>query len=114
MLPCSCWTNFPLPILKSTASRGDVHFQYRALAPCGISLARNTALCLCRTDILLFTEPDARADPNWAFYLCETLSNGAAVVGGRILVRKPAPRKHQNKHLIFYGQFNPVSDIGQC
>lgn len=64
---------------------GDVHFLYFSMQPCGISRARNQALQFCRTDLLLFTEPDARPDTNWAHYLSETLAGGAAVAGGRIL-----------------------------
>jgi hypothetical protein len=64
---------------------GAVNFQYCTLAPCGISRARNTALKITCTDLLLFTEPDARVSSNWAFYLCQTLSGGAVIVGGRIL-----------------------------
>lgn len=66
-------------------SDGDVSFRYYSLESCGISRARNEALSLCRTDLLLFTEPDARADVNWAHFLCDTLAGGAAVAGGRIL-----------------------------
>lgn len=68
-----------------TRHNGTVSFRYSTLAPCGISRARNKALEITDTDLLLFTEPDARASPNWAFYLCHTLMEDAAIVGGRIL-----------------------------
>lgn len=65
--------------------RGEICFHYSTLPACGISRARNRAIALCQTGLLLFTEPDVRPDAYWAHYLSETLASGAAVAGGRIL-----------------------------
>ncbi|MEQ9462505.1 MAG: hypothetical protein RJQ10_02495 [Haliea sp.] len=64
---------------------GAVSFHYHREPSCGISRARNRALALCRTDLLLFTEPDARPEVGWARTLADTLAAGAAIAGGRIL-----------------------------
>ncbi|MDA9981891.1 glycosyltransferase [Gammaproteobacteria bacterium] len=62
-----------------------IQFTYVEIHPCGISKARNLAVQYCQTDILLFTDPDIRVDNLWASHLYQTLTNGAAIAGGRIL-----------------------------
>jgi hypothetical protein len=69
----------------SNKSNAMVCFHYILLAPCGISRARNRAISLSETNVLLFTEPDARADEYWAYYLHDALCAGAAVAGGLIV-----------------------------
>ena len=69
----------------SNKSNAMVCFNYILLAPCGISRARNRAISLSETNVLLFTEPDVRADDHWAYYLHDALCSGAAVAGGRIV-----------------------------
>ena len=46
----------------SNKSNAMVCFHYILLEPCGISRARNRAISLSETNVLLFTEPDVRAD----------------------------------------------------
>jgi len=67
------------------SSNEQLQFQYVTLPPCGISRARNEAIRRSEETIVLFTEPDAHPDALWASYLSDTLGQGAAVAGGRIV-----------------------------
>lgn len=75
--------------IKKFCSRtyGKVSFEYDNIDSCGIAQARNEAIKRCKGGIILFTEPDATAHPDWAAKLGETLNGGATVAGGRILPR---------------------------
>ena len=65
-------------------------FEYQVIPARGCSVARNYAISLCRTDILLWTDPDMLLASDWASCLAQTLlDKQCAVVGGRI-----APRWH--------------------
>lgn len=51
----------------------------------GLSFARNLAIQMARHDYVLFLDADALAEPQWAFGLCNALSEPlVAVAGGRI------------------------------
>jgi GT2 family glycosyltransferase len=52
----------------------------------GASAARNTALDLCQTDVVLFIDDDARADPSWLQEMAGAFADLEVVgVGGRVL-----------------------------
>ena len=63
-----------------------VSFHYTTIPPVGLSWARNHGIRRSETDILLFIDPDAVAEPTWAMELAATLSEPkVAVAGARIL-----------------------------
>lgn len=67
-------------------STPDLTFEYDVIQVPGLSRARNRAIQSCETDLLLFIDPDAIADPDWAIGLAKTLSRtGVAVAGSRII-----------------------------
>jgi hypothetical protein len=52
----------------------------------GVSLARNTALGLCTTELLLFIDDDAKADVGWLEEMVNALDQPEVVgVGGRVV-----------------------------
>lgn len=72
--------------LCSRLSSERIVFEYTVIAPRGCSSARNTAIGLCRTDILLWTDPDVVLAPDWAACLSQTLLNTeCAIVGGKLV-----------------------------
>jgi GT2 family glycosyltransferase len=75
-------------------STPDISFQYSTISVLGLSQARNLAIQLCDTELLLFLDSDAVVSPDWAMQLATTLSKpGVAVAGSRIIgvwqARKP-------------------------
>ena len=61
-------------------------FEYQVIPSHGCSYARNYAISLCQTDILLWTDPDVVLSSDWAHYLSQTLVNKkSAIVGGKII-----------------------------
>jgi len=70
---------------KSLCSESIV-FEYQVIPCQGCSYARNYAISLCQTDILLWTDPDVVLASDWAYYLSQTLVNKkCAIVGGKIM-----------------------------
>jgi glucosyl-dolichyl phosphate glucuronosyltransferase len=75
-------------LLCDTLSSENLTFNYHVIPERGCAHARNTAIDLCSTDILLWTDPDMVLAPNWAYTLSSAiLGRNCAVVGGRILPR---------------------------
>ncbi|MDZ7832283.1 MAG: glycosyltransferase [Desulfobacterales bacterium] len=67
-------------------SNNNIAFHYIRIPSVCVSYARNQAIKLCETNIILFIDADAIAHKNWAYYLSDTLINhGAAVAGGKII-----------------------------
>ena len=67
-------------------SSESIVFEYNVIPCQGCSHARNYAISLCQTDILLWTDPDVILKSNWAYYLSQTLVNKkCAIVGGKII-----------------------------
>jgi len=66
-------------------SSNSIKFIYHVIDEVSLSYARNQAIALSDTDILLYIDPDAIADLNWAFELGSILHRGAAVAGGKII-----------------------------
>jgi GT2 family glycosyltransferase len=74
--------------LYQVLSSENIIFEYHIIPARGCAHARNIALRLCSTDILLWTDPDVLLAPDWACTLSRTLLNrGCAIVGGKILPR---------------------------
>lgn len=73
-----------------------IGIQYIVIPAKSLSFARNEAIKLCQTDILLYIDTDAIADPNWANQLSESLSkNSVGLAGGKIL-----PKWHKSPSFI--------------
>jgi GT2 family glycosyltransferase len=67
-------------------SSSNITFLYKVIPARGCAYARNVAINLCKTDILLWTDPDVVLQQNWAYVLSSALSNPErAVVGGKII-----------------------------
>lgn len=61
-------------------------FEYRAISARGCAFARNTAISLCRTDVLLWTDPDVVLMPDWAAKMSHLLvTDQSDIVGGKII-----------------------------
>jgi GT2 family glycosyltransferase len=60
-------------------------FEYRPIPARGCAYARNTAITLCRTDVLLWTDPDVVHVPDWATKMAHVLATDQSdIVGGKI------------------------------
>jgi len=69
-------------------STAALRFERQNIPARGIAHARNLAIAACRTDLLLFLDPDMRPEPDWAAELVNGLASGAAAaVSGRVLPR---------------------------
>ncbi len=74
--------------LCASLSSAAITFEYKIIPAQGCAHARNTALRLCRTDVLLWTDPDILMEPDWAQKLGGALmEKNMAVAGGKILPR---------------------------
>lgn len=59
-------------------------FRYRSFEEPSLSRARNRGVAEASADYVLFSEPDAVPDVNWAAALLGALQSGAAIAGTRI------------------------------
>lgn len=67
-------------------SSGNIVFEYHVIPAHGCAHARNIAIRLCQTDILLWTDPDVVHSTDWARNLASALQDHpCAVVGGKII-----------------------------
>jgi len=62
-----------------------IQFEYSVIDKISLSYARNMAIEMCDTDVLLYIDPDAVAESNWAVELGSVLQKDAAIAGGKIL-----------------------------
>jgi cellulose synthase/poly-beta-1,6-N-acetylglucosamine synthase-like glycosyltransferase len=74
-------------------STPHVSFVRKKIEAVGLSFARNQAITLCNTDILLCIDADALADEQRAYELTKTFAydDRIALVGGKILPKFHAP-----------------------
>ena len=90
----------------------SIVFDYQVIASKGISYARNVAVSLCQTDILLLTDPDVVLASDWAYCLSRTLMNkNCAIVGGKIIPRWEARPRWYMKSNIMTDQYSLI-DLG--
>ncbi|MEO0464913.1 MAG: glycosyltransferase [Pseudomonadota bacterium] len=69
-------------------STANIAFKCEKCPEKGLSHARNLGLERAENDIVLFIDPDAIAEPDWAARMAQALSQpGAAIAGSRILPR---------------------------
>ena len=79
--------NWNAAFAKTVEARSTARLSFQCI-PCEercLSFARNEGLRRARHDLVLFTEPDALAELDWARRLADELLKGAAVAGSRIL-----------------------------
>jgi GT2 family glycosyltransferase len=88
--------------LCAALSSADIAFEYNVIPAQGCAHARNIALRLCPTDVLLWTDPDILMAPDWAQKLAEALTaRKLAVGGGKILPRwHGSPRWYMKTHVM--------------
>ncbi len=75
-------------------TNGSIVFTAAGIEARGLSFARNEGVRRARSNLVLFIDPDAVADPDWAQRLAAALAApGVAVAGARIIPRwrGPAP-----------------------
>ena len=67
-------------------STDEINFLYTMIPAVGSSYARNQGLKLSRSDIVLFTDPDAIPDPHWAYHMCRSFRRETVgVVGSKVI-----------------------------
>ena len=75
---------------QTVTARSRPHLEFHCV-PCpekGLSHARNLGLQHAANDIVLFIDPDAVAEPEWAMEMARALdAQGSAIAGSRILPR---------------------------
>lgn len=83
-----------------------ITFRYSVIEPRWLSYARNTAIKICDTPILLYIDSDAVANKQWAYNLTKTLSSDSniAIVGWKII-----PRFHKKPPFLIKADF--IADI---
>lgn len=73
-----------------------IQFNYLNIPAKSLSFARNEAIRLCNTDLLLYIDTDAIADPLWAKHLSGILrQDGVGIGGGKII-----PKWHKKPSFI--------------
>jgi len=77
-------------------SSSVIVLDYHVIPAKSLSFARNEAIRMCQTVLLLYIDTDAVADPNWAYELFVTMrQNKAAIAGGKII-----PKWHKKPGLL--------------
>jgi len=77
-------------------SSSTILLDYHVIAAKSLSFARNEAIRMCQTALLLYIDTDAVADPNWAYELFVAMrQNKAAIAGGKII-----PKWHKKPGLL--------------
>lgn len=77
-------------------SSSAIVLDYHVIPAKSLSFARNEAIRMCQTVLLLYIDTDAVADPNWAYELFVAMrQNKAAIAGGKII-----PKWHKKPGLL--------------
>lgn len=93
-------------------SSPDISFLYRVIPACGCAYARNAAVKMCKTDILLWTDPDILLPPDWACHFSRILGdNHCDVIGGKIIPQWQTPPRWYMKTNIMMDQYS-LLDLG--
>jgi len=93
-------------------SSSNITFLYRVIPARGCACARNTAIRLCKTDILLWTDPDMLLPPDWAYHFSRILSDNTwDVAGGKIIPQWQKPPRWYMKTNIMMDQYS-LLDLG--
>jgi glycosyltransferase involved in cell wall biosynthesis len=99
--------------LCQTLTNEKITFDYHVIPAKSLSFARNEAIRLCQTDVLLYIDTDAIADPNWAKYLGEALSqSGVGIAGGKIIPKWHKSPSFIQKSQVVLDQYSML-DLGE-
>lgn len=82
-------------------SSSTILLDYRVIPAKSLSFARNEAIRMCSTELLLYIDTDAVAAPNWTRELCDAMTkHEAAIAGGKII-----PKWHKKPGLLQRSRF---------
>lgn len=83
-------------------SSSNISFLYKVIPARGCAYARNMAVKMCKTDILLWTDPDIVLSPDWAYHFSHILSdNNGDVIGGKIVPQwQKTPRWYMKTNMM--------------
>jgi glycosyltransferase involved in cell wall biosynthesis len=99
--------------LCQTLTNENITFDYYVIPAKSLSFARNEAIRLCQTDILLYIDTDAIAEPNWAKHLGEALSqSGVGIAGGKIVPKWHKSPSFIQKSQVVLDQYSML-DLGE-
>lgn len=94
-------------------SSSNISFLYRVIPSRGCAYARNTAVKMCRTDILLWTDPDIILPPDWAYHFSRIIKEKHYdVVGGKIVPQWQNTPRWYMKTNIMMDQYS-LLDLGE-
>ncbi len=94
-------------------SSPNISFLYKVIPSRGCAYARNTAVKMCRTDILLWTDPDIILPPDWAYHFSRIVNeNHYDVVGGKIVPQWQKTPRWYMKTNIMMDQYS-LLDLGE-
>jgi glycosyltransferase involved in cell wall biosynthesis len=95
---------------KLTTSK--IEFKYVSIPAKSLSFARNEAIRMCTTDLLLYIDTDAIADPYWAKHLSSILiQNNVGIGGGKIIPKWHKPPSFIQKSQTILDQYSML-DLG--
>ena len=90
----------------------NIVFEYHDISACGCAHARNIAIHLCKTDILLWTDPDIILPSDWAYQFYHALSDeNCDIIGGKIIPHWHRPPRWYMKTNIMMDQYS-LLDLG--
>ena len=96
----------------SELSTAELQFHYIVIPARNLSYARNRAIELSASEIILYIDSDAIADPLWAHSLSQTLGrSGVGVAGGRILPKWLKPPLFIARSRMVLGSYSML-DLG--
>jgi len=93
-------------------STSKIEFKYVSIPAKSLSFARNEAIRMCSTDILLYIDTDAIADPLWAKHLSSILTQeNVGVSGGKIIPKWLKKTSFIQKSQVVLDQYSML-DLG--
>jgi GT2 family glycosyltransferase len=93
-------------------SSPNISFLSQVIPARGCAYARNIAVKMCKTDILLWTDPDILLPPDWAYHFARLLSdNRCDIIGGKIIPRWQKTPRWYMKTNIMMDQYS-LLDLG--
>ncbi|WP_448250488.1 glycosyltransferase family 2 protein [Thalassotalea agariperforans] len=105
--------NAETALLCKQLTNENITFDYHTIPAKSLSYARNEAIKLCETDILLYIDTDAIAAPDWAEKLSEALSQeNVGIAGGKIIPKWHKTPSFIQKSQVVLDQYSML-DLGE-
>jgi glycosyltransferase involved in cell wall biosynthesis len=105
--------NPEIVVLCKTLTNESITFDYHTIEAKSLSFARNEAIRLCQTDVLLYIDTDAIAAANWAEQLAQTLTqSGVGIAGGKIVPKWHKSPSFIQKSRVVLDQYSML-DLGE-